>query len=99
MINTVPGFTERSAAQNEFETPVLNGGDLENEMRGGLFAKERIERFDLGGGSIFESFRTPKGVEIRESAEAPFGRICRLCRGFDPARIRVRIRPGGGVRQ
>jgi hypothetical protein len=61
MINTVPGFTERSAAQNEFETPVLNGGDLENEMRGGLFAKERIERFDLEGWIDFRVVPDPEG--------------------------------------
>jgi hypothetical protein len=30
-------------------------------MRGGLSAKERIERFDLWGGSIFESFHDPEG--------------------------------------
>jgi hypothetical protein len=54
-------------------------------MRYGLSAEERIERFDLQGGAISESSRPRREVEIRESAAAPFGRICRLCRGFDPA--------------
>lgn len=92
MINTVPGFMERSAAQDISSAGserVRNSRD----SRGGLFAKERVERFDLQGRD------DPGGSGDPGKCEDAVWNICRLCRGIDPARLRVRNRPSGVVRQ
>jgi hypothetical protein len=75
MINTVPGFMERSVAQETPERRSRKGPKLEKTERCEPFAKERIERFDLQG------VRAVRGVEIRESAKTPSGTFA-VCAGM-----------------
>jgi len=92
MINTVPGFMERSAAQEIRRGPVPKGPKLDETGCCGPFAKERIKRFDLRGAG-------PGGSGDSGKCEGAVWSAGRLCRDVDPARSRVRIRPGGVVRQ
>jgi hypothetical protein len=74
MINTVPGFTERSVAQ---EFPRAGSERVRKLVKTRCcepFAKERIERFDLQGGNAM------RGVESRKSAKALSGTFV-VCAG------------------